>query len=244
MPFIPSFIQALFASASPAQAPAQPRMKRKGSKLAMIFASISNKRERTNSKATDDHEIVQFDEDIAAIRASRDAVSNAVRSSRNEDEASTNEDKRKSKNLSKVPSKLKILFTKGERPHFIAMTDEMIRLETVIQSEKGRKKLIDELLVLKGDFSVKVRFCYAIEQFDNCVGDDRERAALALSLIDMFVRDGGMFHVALSEVRKQAILVDGNFNQLLDAKREVLDELSKNENVMKFVNMVEALDGV
>jgi len=208
--------------------------------LAMIFSSM--KRERANSKTTEDHDMVNFDAEIAAARAAASTrESSSIRASKDEEY----EDKRKSKNLTKVPSKLKILFGMGaERPHVVAMTDEMVRLDTVIQSEKGRKKLIDELLAMKGAYSVMVRFCYAVDQFDNTIGDEKERTTLAQSLIDMFLRDGGKFHITLSEARKQAILEKNNHNQLLGAKHEVLEELSKIAEVMSIVDIVEAMDGV
>jgi hypothetical protein len=149
------------------------------------------------------------------------------------------------KRMSRKPSKLRMMFfAKTERPAVVVMTDQMIRLETVIQSDKGRQHLVQQLLSLRGDHAVKVRFCAAVDKFDACF-DEHERAALAEALIQTFLVHGCMFYISsLSEVRAYAIIVEGNHNQLLDAKREVLESLSKDADVMRIVDIVETLDDV
>jgi len=225
-----------------------PPLKRKGSKLGMIFGG--KKRERVNSKNTDEHEVVNWDEDVARERFAQAGRPEdqlirvrSKRFDRNKPEEDSSSERTRSRTLTRKPSKLKMLFMgSSERPHIVQMTDEMVRLETVIISEKGKKKLIEELLAMRGNFSVKVHFCSAVERFD-ASGEDKERSVLAQSLVEMFLVPGCMFYITMSEPRRQAIL-DGNFNQLLDAKREVLEELSKNADVMRIVDFVETLDGV
>ena len=151
-----------------------------------------------------------------------------------------------SRKLRRNPSKMKMFNGSKSSSHDrlgpVMMTDEMIRLETVIQSDKGRQRLVQELLALRGDFSVKVRFCSAVEKFDSAV-EEQEQRSLANSLIQTFLAHGCLFYISsLSTARYHAIVVDGNYNQLLDAKREVLDELTRNPEVMRIVDHVETLD--
>jgi len=133
-------------------------------------------------------------------------------------------------------------WTKPEKPHLVMMTDSMIRLETLIQSDKAKQRLVQEMLALQGDYSVKIRFCSAIETFDAAI-DPNEREALAQTIIQTFLAHGCLFYISsLSDARYNAIVVQNNYNQLLDAKREVLQELSQVPEVMQIVNYVETLD--
>jgi len=124
----------------------------------------------------------------------------------------------------------------------VVFTDEMIRLETVIQSLKGRQLLIQDLVKLPGFQSVKVRFIVAVDQTDN-MEDKEERARLQSKLVETFVVKGGLFTLALKPERAQAI-IDGSTENLYQARREILEELAGNPQVMEIIGVVEAIDGV
>ena len=125
-----------------------------------------------------------------------------------------------------------------------AYTDEMIRLETVILSPKGRQLLIQDMLALPGDVAVKVRFIAAIDTWDDADAKE-ERARLAQKIVDTFVYKGSMFAIStLKPERVQALVTNGEFDQLFFARKDVLEELSKHEAVMQIVGNVEAIDGV
>ena len=158
------------------------------------------------------------------------------------DEEAANKSKHRSERIPRKPSKLKIIFGKSERPQFVIMTDEMIRLETIIQSDKGRHRLVQELLSMPGDYSVKVRFCSAVDTFDSA-SDEHDRNMLAQSLVNTFLTHGCLFYInSLSEGRYHSIVTEGKYNQLLNAKREVLEELASNAEVMSKVEYIESLD--
>ena len=149
------------------------------------------------------------------------------------------------KSLQKRGSKM--LFTKEKSGKDLgattnAYTDEMIRLETVILSQKGRQLLIQDLLSLPGAQSVKVRFISAVDTFDSSPTKE-ERVKLAQKIVEMFVQKGGMFTITLESERAQAI-IDGNYDLLVQARKEVLEELAQNGEVMNIVGVVETIDGV
>jgi hypothetical protein len=203
------------------------RLKRKGSKLGMLLGIV--KRERSGSKSSKGSK--GSDDDYLVAYEDHDEFVSKL--------------KRQSKRSARSGTKLTTLFgSRSENPRFVPTTDSMIRLETVIQSDKGRKDLIQELMVLKGCFSVKVRFCAAVDTFDAADEDDEDKKVeMAAKLIETFLVPGSMFYVPMSDARREAIM-KGNVNQLLAAKREVLEELSNNESVMQIVDHVEGLDGV
>lgn len=137
-----------------------------------------------------------------------------------------------------------------ERPLFVHTTDEMVRLDTIIQSEKGRQVLINRAIALPGSTTVKIRFCHAVEQYDsqaedgtNSAGKER-KLGQAVTICDMFLRERSAFFLSeLTEARRDFIL-EGNYAHLIEAKREILAELTKSNELMNIVDYVEGLEGV
>ncbi|KAH9257713.1 hypothetical protein BASA81_004171 [Batrachochytrium salamandrivorans] len=82
----------------------------------------------------------------------------------------------KSGRLSKYASSTRLMSLVPGKANlaFIATSDEMVRLDTVIHSEKGRQELVSKLIALPGDLVTKIRFCSAVEQYDSQVGDSQE----------------------------------------------------------------------
>lgn len=156
----------------------------------------------------------------------------------------------KSGRLSKYasPAMLMSLVPGKANMAFVATSDEMVRLDTVIHSEKGRQELVSKLIALPGDFVTKIRFCSAVEQYDSQTGEsqeDRDRKLMqGVGICDMFLREGSVFYIQLSEARRDFIVEGNNFGHLVEAKREILLELSENPAVMQIVDDVEGMDGV
>lgn len=123
----------------------------------------------------------------------------------------------------------------------VEYTDEMARLETLIQSDRVRSVLIQRLIALKGDFSVKVRFCAAVDRYSDET-DREESARLCSKIVSMFLAPNSMFLITtLNAARVQAVL-DGELSQLGAVKRDVLTELSQDPAVMAIVDEVEEMD--
>lgn len=143
------------------------------------------------------------------------------------------------KSLQKRSSKL-LGKDKASNPQ--AYTDEMIRLETLLMSQKGRQVLVQDLLSVPGNLSVKVRFISAVDTYDS--GETREdRARLGEKIVDTFLQKGSLFYISLNDERINAILA-GNYDQLLFARKDVLEELASHEEVMNFVDERETMDGL
>jgi len=199
--------------------------KRRRSKLVELAEFLLGKRDRNDSKTTlgskdsdQQQQIGGFDADDCGSVSSFQA-------------------RPYSKKLSKL-----IIFGEREMLPFVPTTDAMVRLDTVIQSDKGRTRLIHKVLGTQGDCAIKIRFCSAVDKFDSVV-DEKERKALGEALVELFFGPSSMFNIgdSLSNARRRVIL-NGNYNQLLDAKREILDELTKIQSFMSFVAEIESKD--
>lgn len=149
--------------------------------------------------------------------------------------------KRGSKLMTFTRSNSKDLLPTNVAPQ--AFTDEMIRLETVILSSKGRQLLIHELLSFPGDYSVKVRFISAVDTWDGA-DNKEEKVRLGQKIVDTFVERGSMFTISSLKPERVQALVEGYHEQLMFARRDVLEELSKIEALMDIASHVESIDGV
>jgi hypothetical protein len=120
-------------------------------------------------------------------------------------------------------------------------TNDMQRLEDVVQSPEHRHDLIEQLLSLRGDSMVKVRFMHVVDQFD-AASNIKERKRLAEIIINTFINggghDNGIFKINVESDTARLIL-HGNHLLLLKARREILEELSLNKEVMKIVERIE-----
>lgn len=248
-------------SLNPRSSSSSSKLQRRPSRIgALLFGTSWRERSSSKSPKASENEpkgnstnfaLTSYEDDDAKqnprVRSFRDQSSRFGRDSsfrQSKDESPVvNENKRRSKELSRKGSKLRVIFSsKSERPQFVIMTDEMIRLETIIQQDKGKHRLVQELLTVRGDHAVKVRFCSAVDKFDACQ-DEAEREALAHTLVQTFLSYGCLFYIpSLSDARYNAIVHEHNYNQLLHAKREVLEDLSRNPDVMRMVDMVESMD--
>lgn len=121
-----------------------------------------------------------------------------------------------------------------QRLRAIDATEEMIKLDTHLQNEKRRRSMVQTLLGCNADYSVKIRFCSAVDQLE-LVEDSKERETMVDALIELFLTPGSMFFIdTVSKARTKAIIKGQN--ELLNAKLEVLEELSQSTEVMTIVN--------
>lgn len=143
--------------------------------------------------------------------------------------------------LTKSFRKSKLFGFLAPRPHDIACpyTDEMVRLEDMILSAKGRPLLIHDSLKLKGDIGVKVRFITAVDQYDEATSSE-DKKRLGSKIVETFV-EGKMFHLTALDDELGQVLAEGRYGFLLDARRRVLEELSLDGEVMKIVDNIEGL---
>jgi hypothetical protein len=74
-------------------------------------------------------------------------------------------------------------------------TEEMIQLVKVLNDKPSRNMLIAKLLPIKADYSVKLRFCSVVEEFEQ-TKERLERKFKGRKIISLFVQPGSMFHLA------------------------------------------------
>lgn len=126
-------------------------------------------------------------------------------------------------------------------PPPIEITDAMIRLETVISNQKLKEMFIKRLVSFQGDYMTRIRFIGAIEKYDEVEDKDEQKNRL-LKIVEMFLKKGSMFEINLSDARKNLIVNDHQYNQLWEAKKEILSELTENPEILQILDEVEAMD--
>ena len=133
------------------------------------------------------------------------------------------------------PSKLAILLFGPTKLPVVDTTAAMLRLETVIKSEGLRKQLVQEIVAIPGNFIIKIRFCVAVDHYIS-TQQKEEKKNLAKKLIETFLEPHSMFLVNIDEDRRQAIVFENQMSQLLEAKKEILLQLSLNSQIMAIVD--------
>ena len=119
----------------------------------------------------------------------------------------------------------------------VQMTEDMRRVNVVLQSDQLRRELIDALLKTQTDFTVKIRFCSAVDKL-YLVTNKEERRCMEDALVELFLTPSSMFCIStLSKARARAI-VNGHCHELGNAKLEVLEELSKAQQVRDAVDQI------
>lgn len=133
----------------------------------------------------------------------------------------------------KRASRLVMTF-RSQRLRAVNATEEMVKLDTHMQDEKRRQSLVQALLSCNTDYAVKIRFCSAVDRLE-LVEDAKEKEAMVEALIELFLTPGSMFFInTVSKARTRAITKGQN--ELMNAKLEVLEELSQSADIMNIVN--------
>ena len=74
-------------------------------------------------------------------------------------------------------------------------TEDMLNLRKVLQNRFTRNRLINKLLPIKADYSVRIRFCSAVEEFES-TKDKIEKKQKARKIVTMFVQPGSLFQLS------------------------------------------------
>lgn len=212
--------------------------KRTSAQVASLRATIA-KSKKTNVK--EEEEEAAEDKQIEATTSNMNTVDN------DDDAAAPLEKPKLTRGLSQKVKRGGRSFFKSRTKSYVAaealdaqdpiiITDGMLNLLTCIAHAETRKKLIHQLMAIKGGLSVQVRFIAAVEQYENTTNDLVEQRRLGEQIIAIFVEDEtGRFAVTLHEDTRKFLAVEGFLNFLPYAKLEVLDELAKREDVMEMI---------
>jgi len=98
------------------------------------------------------------------------------------------------KEIRKRQSSRKFLGLSKEKSQKYEITEDMINLQRIISDKNHRQRLIELLLPLDGDSSVKVRFCSAVEEYQR-EKDKEERTRKGAHIVKTFVKQGSMFRL-------------------------------------------------
>jgi len=110
---------------------------------------------------------------------------------------------------------------------------EITRLEDAIKNRSSRHRLVDALLTLKDDLSIKVRFVSAVDEFLHAEGKDRRK--MGKQIVKMFINPSSMFHISHIAPHHEQALLAKKYENLEDVRMAVLCELAHNELVKKTV---------
>ncbi len=117
---------------------------------------------------------------------------------------------------------------------YIEFNDDMKKIESIIQS-KYQHELVNDLLPIGGDFSVKIRFVSAVNKFlSTYVELDRLRKGL--KIIEIFIIPETRFELLSLSKDRKARLLEGDISELAPAKNDILYSLSKRPEVMSLVD--------
>jgi hypothetical protein len=96
--------------------------------------------------------------------------------------------------IKKRPSSRRFIGISRGKSQKFEITEDMINLQRIICDPTYRQRLIELLVPLDGDSSVKVRFCCAVEEWQR-EKDKKVRNKKAAHIVKMFVRKGSMFRL-------------------------------------------------
>ena len=123
----------------------------------------------------------------------------------------------------------------GSKEDIRMFTEEMDRLERVLDKSAARNALVKALVSEPSNVAVKVRFCGAVSEYDKC-HDKSEKRAKARKIVSTFVVSGGMFEITTLPPAIVKELLGGNFKSLVEARSHVVEELSRNPAVLDFIS--------
>lgn len=134
--------------------------------------------------------------------------------------------------MKKRPSSRRLKgFSRGKSQKF-EITDDMMNLQRIILDPGHRQKLVELLVPLDGDSSVKVRFCCAVEEYQR-EKDKKIRNKKAAHIVRMFIRKGSMFRLQGLSKEYEKSLRAKRYDTLDTVKNVILDELVLNQVVAK-----------
>lgn len=112
------------------------------------------------------------------------------------------------------------------------ITEDMMNLQRIICDAGYRQKLIEMLIPLDGDSSVKVRFCCAVEEYQR-EKDKALKKKKGAQIVKMFARKGSMFRLKNLSKEHEKSLRAKKYDTLETVKNITLDELVVNQVVAK-----------
>jgi len=96
--------------------------------------------------------------------------------------------------MKKRQSSRRFLGLSRDKSQKFEITEDMINLQRIICDKPHRQKLIELLIPLDGDSSVKVRFCAAVEEYQR-EKEKKEKNRKGAQIVKMFIKKGSLFRL-------------------------------------------------
>ncbi len=132
-------------------------------------------------------------------------------------------------NLTKKLSKNDLL-----NEYFNTVSNDMKNLEDLIAKKECRRMLINESISFSDQTCIKIRFCSAVIEYENC-GNIKEKLSKGRKIVSFFIHQGSMFELKTLSKNRVSQLLEGNLDFLTFAKYDILSELCKNSDLNKLI---------
>lgn len=104
--------------------------------------------------------------------------------------------------------------------------EKKILINIICDNEK-LKKFVQMILQNDNNYSVKIRFCAAVLEYEKVIGTDTDTEhKMKNSLTHLFLRDDSMFKI------------DTCHKDLIKIKNEVIDDMLKDPEILKILNIL------
>jgi len=123
------------------------------------------------------------------------------------------------------------------------ITEDMINLQRIICDAGYRQRLVELLVPLDGESSVKVRFCSAVEEYQR-EKDKKLKKKKGYHIVKMFIKKGSMFRLKSVTKEQETSLRAKKYEVLETLKNVILDELVLNKVVAKTMNDILATENL
>lgn len=110
--------------------------------------------------------------------------------------------------------------------------DRLAMIRSSVCNEMSLRKIIGDILHIKGDFCVKLRFCQAVSKFEKET-DPLEKKNKYMKIVSLFIH-GEMFKIK-SLTKKRVGMILKNHNNLTLAKEDIIREIEKYDDLMKII---------
>jgi hypothetical protein len=110
--------------------------------------------------------------------------------------------------------------------------DRLVMIRNSVCNEMSLRKIIGDILHIKGDFCVKLRFCQAVSKFEKET-NPLEKKNKSLKIVSLFIH-GEMFKIK-SLTKKRVNMILRNHNNLILAKEDIIREIEKCDDLMQII---------
>ncbi len=109
----------------------------------------------------------------------------------------------------------------------------IITIRNALSNDIKINNIINNILHIKGDYCVKLRFCQAVSSFER-ENDHNEKKNKSTKIVSIFIIGGDMFKIT-SFTKKRIGMILRNHKNLILAKEDIIQEIEQCEDIMRII---------